>query len=348
MLQSAAATYVALSDDALSRHDSGAPRESEEGRAAARPTVAPMEVSDDELLAVLDTEFMQWSIDFSPTDEEDALQQTLVGADEPAWGTLRHFTRGQKDAILGWIATCVSDVDAWPSWEEDGYLSSLQQLAVELVDMLWTEQSFYGYSRRAIVTALCDCLDFNEPWSVPLHVYVEDPNHILACPITKQIPMCPVVAADGRTYEKTAVEGLFDVTDDAEFDRPVVPTARPVSPYMGGTMASRKLYLNRLLQRIVRDGGLLPDGGIRLSYLLCHGTQRVMTDPVVCADGYTYDRSAVERGHPRQPPYPDHVLRTLIDQERRLAQCATLLIAIPALRALPGVRRKIAVHATAP
>eukprot|EP00540_Astrosyne_radiata_P003728 CAMPEP_0116859106 /NCGR_PEP_ID=MMETSP0418-20121206/21591_1 /TAXON_ID=1158023 /ORGANISM="Astrosyne radiata, Strain 13vi08-1A" /LENGTH=491 /DNA_ID=CAMNT_0004493197 /DNA_START=460 /DNA_END=1936 /DNA_ORIENTATION=+ len=70
-----------------------------------------------------------------------------------------------------------------------------------------------------------------------------DFESLIYCPITGNIMADPVVAADGHTYERSAIEGVFAETPDDDDDDDDV-----ISPVVGEPLASRQLVPNAALQ----------------------------------------------------------------------------------------------------
>ena len=61
------------------------------------------------------------------------------------------------------------------------------------------------------------------------------PPDELLCPITHKVMVDPVIAMDGHTYEKAAIERVFEDTPVDEYPR---------SPVTGGLLSSRSLIPN--------------------------------------------------------------------------------------------------------
>ena len=102
-------------------------------------------------------------------------------------------------------------------------------------------------------------------------------SNMPSCPITYEPMRDPVVAADGHTYERTAIA------------RWLLTSNR--SPLTGLILPHRQLVPNYMLRSSFgRDTPqLLPN------MPFCPITQEPMRDPVVAADGHTYERTAIVR-----------------------------------------------------
>eukprot|EP00035_Acanthoeca_spectabilis_P004931 m.108272 g.108272 ORF g.108272 m.108272 type:complete len:286 (+) comp12795_c0_seq1:71-928(+) len=105
------------------------------------------------------------------------------------------------------------------------------------------------------------------------------------CPITLKTMTCPVVGADGRSYERTALE--THLRDKGK------------SPVTGAAMSIRDLVENRHLKAAIEDHG--PDGyrtvdvsGVPWCFI-CPVTRDAMTAPVIDrGSGHSYERSGIE------------------------------------------------------
>ena len=70
-----------------------------------------------------------------------------------------------------------------------------------------------------------------------------DPPRQLCCPITLELMSDPVVAADGHTYERAAIERVFS------------ETTSPRSPITGAVLPSRSLFPNVAVRSMCREFG---------------------------------------------------------------------------------------------
>ncbi|OFW84142.1 MAG: hypothetical protein A3G78_07820 [Alphaproteobacteria bacterium RIFCSPLOWO2_12_FULL_42_29] len=107
----------------------------------------------------------------------------------------------------------------------------------------------------------------------------ERPNEHL-CPITLEVMEDPVVAADGHSYERTAILEYFRRWG-----------AAASSPLTGLPLPNQSLFDNLALRTLIK--GWNPGRQSGPAAHLCPITKRVMEDPVVAADGHSYERTAI-------------------------------------------------------
>ena len=79
---------------------------------------------------------------------------------------------------------------------------------------------------------------------ITVDVSSNGPPHELLCPITLEVMVDPVMTADGQTYERAAIERVFENT---------APGEDPRSPVTGLLLSSRLLIPNVALRRICMD-----------------------------------------------------------------------------------------------
>ena len=70
------------------------------------------------------------------------------------------------------------------------------------------------------------------------------PPYELVCPITLEVIVDPVMTVDGQTYERAAIERVFDNTAQGK---------DPRSPVTGSVLSSRLLIPNVALRSICMD-----------------------------------------------------------------------------------------------
>lgn len=93
------------------------------------------------------------------------------------------------------------------------------------------------------------------------------------CPITKQPMKHPVVASDGHSYEKAALENLL-------------AQPKPLSPITNKSLKKDVMYENLLLKKLMSKT-------IDESELNCPITQEKLVNPGIGPDGHTYEFSAI-------------------------------------------------------
>merc|ERR1711964_780332 len=86
------------------------------------------------------------------------------------------------------------------------------------------------------------------------------------CPITHEVMRDPVMASDGQTYEREAIESWFK-------------EGKMTSPITNETLSDQKL---------------IPNYSLKYDDYLCPITHEVMRVPVMASDGQTYEREAIE------------------------------------------------------
>jgi hypothetical protein len=153
---------------------------------------------------------------------------------------------------------------------------------------------------------------------------VADPNYV--CPITHQVMHEPVVAADGFAYEKLAFQIWLEKNPDG---------AR--SPMTSVELEHRSVTQDRLLRTMIDEyrsnetGLLVASLEADRPHLLCPLSNMQLVDPVVAADGWTYERSAImahlatSNQSPKQPDVemghrnvtPNWALRSMASEARR-------------------------------
>ena len=79
--------------------------------------------------------------------------------------------------------------------------------------------------------------------SVSLEEEVERYKMSMVCPITQVLMTDPVVAADGHSYERSAIEHWMRTSNK--------------SPMTGAELANRMLITNHTLRSIIKDHGAL-------------------------------------------------------------------------------------------
>lgn len=107
------------------------------------------------------------------------------------------------------------------------------------------------------------------------------------CPITHERMSDPVVAADGYTYERTAIEKWF--------------VNNKTSPIMGTDLKTTALFPNGAFKDLISDLATLKEEQDitkfvkRIYGCVCPITKKPMQDPVIAAGGVTYERTAIEK-----------------------------------------------------
>ena len=81
---------------------------------------------------------------------------------------------------------------------------------------------------------------------------LSDPPRHLICPITLEVMRDPVVAADGQTYDRTAIEEYFQRFGRGRSSSRRTKT-KPTSPITREAIASRALYPNSSVKRLILE-----------------------------------------------------------------------------------------------
>lgn len=92
-----------------------------------------------------------------------------------------------------------------------------------------------------------------EPTSVETSVnaFTESLRKILTCPITHKLLVGPVVASDGNTYSKAALQDWISVWYDNH------PDSYPVSPVSGLPLTNLYIFDNEVVQKILDRTSLI-------------------------------------------------------------------------------------------
>ncbi len=100
-------------------------------------------------------------------------------------------------------------------------------------------------------------------------------SELFVCPLTQEVIVFPVVAADGMTYEESTIrQWIYDYKKD-------------FSPMTRKKLANKILIPNQTIID-AKDKYL-----IKL-IIICPLEGKLMEEPVIAADGYTYEREAIE------------------------------------------------------
>lgn len=125
----------------------------------------------------------------------------------------------------------------------------------------------------------------------------DEPRKCFECPISLQRLVDPVVGPDGWTYSRDAIEQWLG--------------ADQTSPMTKQRMAIMDLVSNILMRHIIKQNigsNTVPSVEMRitsklrdrmfmhpLGRLMCPISNVVFTDPVVAADGHTYEKKSIEK-----------------------------------------------------
>uniref|UniRef100_A0A7S1Y2K4 U-box domain-containing protein n=1 Tax=Grammatophora oceanica TaxID=210454 RepID=A0A7S1Y2K4_9STRA len=95
--------------------------------------------------------------------------------------------------------------------------------------------------------------DAEPDWTPPPVTYDTEPPRQLLCPITLELMNDPVVAADGFSYERSAIESVFARANNKR--------RKPKSPLTGKAFRSMVLFPNVAIRSQCRDFGSSPKAG---------------------------------------------------------------------------------------
>ncbi len=132
--------------------------------------------------------------------------------------------------------------------------------------------------------------------------YIEIPEHNVRVPksfrdnsLLWELFFDPVVAIDGFTYERDSINGWFK--------------NKNTSPATGAKLSNKDLIPNNTLKRAINEMVVLRESFPKS--FLCHITGKLFINPVITADGETYEKAAIEdwfqRGN-NTSPYTGNVL----------------------------------------
>jgi len=97
------------------------------------------------------------------------------------------------------------------------------------------------------------------------------------CPITKDIMLDPVITADGHSYEAKAITQWLQNSDK--------------SPATGLHLDNKDTVPNHALRNAIQEESAVKAG--LAGCFICSITQVVMFDPVITADGHSYEATAI-------------------------------------------------------
>lgn len=121
-----------------------------------------------------------------------------------------------------------------------------------------------------------------------IDIFTQTIDSELSCPIIEAPLFEPLVASDGFSYDKTAIE---EHIQQAQQDGSLVTSPRTDLPLSG-----TKLVSNRSLKKLVlawfNDELALTHDIKHISPIHCPLTGRVMQDPIITTDGYSFEKSA--------------------------------------------------------
>jgi hypothetical protein len=105
----------------------------------------------------------------------------------------------------------------------------------------------------------------------------------LKCLLTGEILVDPVIAADGSTYERATLEAR-------------ISEGNLTSPATGEPLQHTHLTPDNSLKKLLRDKreGNLQGCSAAPDEFKCAISLAIMRDPVIAADGFTYERSSIE------------------------------------------------------
>jgi len=153
----------------------------------------------------------------------------------------------------------------------------------------------------------------------------------LKCPITHGLMVDPVIAEDGHTYERTAIEKWLKRN-----------TNSPLNP--SKSIKSNSLVTIRTIQKFIQtlmESGVVDekfvaakksskngkeDSTVKIStddmteLFICPITHGLMVDPVTAEDGHTYERSAIENWLQRKTSSPLDPSKTIQAQDLIVAR----------------------------
>jgi len=115
------------------------------------------------------------------------------------------------------------------------------------------------------------------------------------CPISQRLMEDPVMWVDGNTYERREIEGWlakhkFNTTSSDLAYRNILFPNRAARSGIAAFLAKNADRMGEGKRRIEQeDPGEIPE------HFVCSLSQRIMCNPVTCADGVTYERSEIER-----------------------------------------------------
>lgn len=139
-----------------------------------------------------------------------------------------------------------------------------------------------------------------------------DLSDFFKCPITREIMKDPVVTDDGTAYEREAIVRWLRDTGTSPITREV----------------ANGVTTDLVLKKIINECHQDPQADLSKNFL-CPITHKIMSDPVLADDGWTYDREAIEKalrqsgninpatGMAPRPLIPNRALKDMIEQYHR-------------------------------
>lgn len=122
----------------------------------------------------------------------------------------------------------------------------------------------------------------------------------LICPITLQLPEDPVVAEDGRIYDRKAIEDYFQtnsswnlILDRFEVKSPVTKNIIGAPDDLVPCLPVKKMIES--LASLDITGRDIIAGSLAVSLLTCPITWNLPVEPVVAEDGLIYERSQIQK-----------------------------------------------------
>ncbi|KAJ3081667.1 hypothetical protein HDU99_005055 [Rhizoclosmatium hyalinum] len=166
----------------------------------------------------------------------------------------------------------------------------------------------------------------------PVFDPIENYNKILSCPIDWTPFEDPVVAADEHTYERAPLtRWLFR---GGQIFNPAT------SPVTGVRLTSRVMTSNEVIKKLSRAWNRrgIKDPTPELKKILtCPLSGKLFVNPVLCVDGYSYERDHIKKHYESFSGYPASPITKQPLYSKQIVRNITVLHAVKGLETLKGV-----------